>query len=151
MLMKKNINIIIAGITGDIGSNILEQTYLKYSDKYNLKIYGTFFKNRDKADELKKKYSDLEIDLIDFRNEESVSTFFNKFNNIEIDVAIDCIGVDLVKPFLDTDLDDFNKIITSNLNSAFLFSQYSLENMNRYKSRLLNSYLFYVGRKWCFL
>lgn len=129
-------NILITGVTGDIGKNILENIVTRYPES---NIFGIFLRSENIANELRKKYPSIQLFSVDCTNELAVSNFISRITSefFSLDVLINCIGTDLVKPFLDTSFYEWKKTLSENLDTTYLLNRYVLESMMQNKRGLI--------------
>ena len=130
--MKKNI--IITGGTRGIGAAIV-----RYLAEENNIIF-CYNKSKDIADEIVEKLSikgcNIEAFKVDLSKKEEVIRFakycLDKFNSI--DVLINNAGISETRLFTDISEEDWNNMISTNLNSVFYLTQAIVPNMISNKS-----------------
>ena len=90
MINLKDINIILTGATGIIGSSIIEKLY---EANANIIATGT---NQSKLDLIKKKFNNVTIKQFDISNHSSIENFINDCNSAfqnNINVLINNAGI----------------------------------------------------------
>ena len=136
MINLKNLNVILTGSTGGIGSAILEKLYLS-----NATIIATGT-NQTKLDTIKENYSSVIVKKFDISNHSSIEKFINDCNdtlNNKIDVLINNAGITSDNLTLRMKEEEWNKVINLNLTSTFLLSKYVIKNMlKNKKGKIIN-------------
>ena len=120
--------ILITGAAKGIGRGIVEE--LAKNDE-NI-IIANFNKSEKEAIELKEKTGEnVEIHRADVTNKEEVDSMVSYIINKhgKIDVLINNAGISEIKMFTDITVEDWNKMITTNLTSAFLTTKAVTQNM----------------------
>ena len=131
MIELNNLNIILTGATGVIGSSILEKLY---KAKANIIATGT---NQAKLDDLKKIYQNIIIKKFDISNHKEIEIFINECNEIlknKIDILINNAGITLDNLAIRMKEEEWNKVIDLNLTSSFLLSKNVIKKMLKNKS-----------------
>ena len=120
MIELDNLNIILTGATGVIGSSILEKLY---KAKANIIATGT---NQAKLDSLKNNYQNITIKKFDISNHKEIEIFINECNEIlenKIDILINNAGITLDNLAIRMKEEEWHKVIDLNLTSSFLLSK----------------------------
>lgn len=144
--------VLITGASKGIGQEIA-----KTLAKNNYKVIANYNKSEESAkklyEELKSENIDIDIFQADVSNRKNVKDLVNftleKYK--KIDVLINNAGISENKLFTDVTDEDWNKLINTNLYSAFCATQEVLPNMIHNKSRLHNKYFFNMGNCWSIL
>ena len=127
--------VIVTGGSRGIGAAIVKELA---SIGYNVVL--NYNKSEESAKkiqtELKEKNINIEIFKADVSKREEVTKLveitLNKYKNI--DVLINNAGIDQIKPFTDITDEDWNSMMSINLNSVFYCTQEVLKNMIQNKS-----------------
>ncbi len=131
MLDLTNINVILTGATGGIGSEILNKLI-----KCNANVIATGT-NEEKLNKLKKNFPDIVIKKFDISNHNLIEGFIdecnNEFNN-KIDVLINNAGITKDNLSIRMKDDEWNKVIEINLTSTFLMSKNTIKKMLKNKN-----------------
>lgn len=121
--------VLITGGTGAIGEALVKE----FSESDD--VVFTYNSAEEKAAELEKKYhaSALKMDISDSK---SVKTAIKRVSDEfrRIDILVNNAGVALIKPFLDTNEDDWLKIIDCDLNGCYRVTRATAEVMLSRKS-----------------
>ena len=131
MIELDNLNIILTGATGVIGSSILEKLY---KAKANIIATGT---NQAKLDSLKDNYQNITIKKFDISNHNEIEIFINECNEIlenKIDILINNAGITLDNLAIRMKEEEWHKVIDLNLTSSFLLSKNVIKKMLKNKS-----------------
>ena len=130
--MKKAL---ITGATGGIGLEICK--FL--GNDHEIYILG---RNEEKLKSLSNKFSFIQDYFVcDISRNESLTDFFEKISmkNLQIDVLVNNAGVTDDSLFLRMDLEKWNKVINTNLNSNFMISNFFSKQMIKKKwGRIVN-------------
>ena len=130
--MKKAL---ITGATGGIGLEICK--YL--GNDHEIYILG---RNEEKLKSLSDKFSFIQDYFVcDISRNVSLTDFFEKISmkNLQIDVLVNNAGVTDDSLFLRMDLEKWNKVINTNLNSNFMISNFFSKQMIKKKwGRIVN-------------
>ena len=124
-------NIIVTGASGGIGNSIVQ----KLSDNgANILASGT---KEEKLKELKSKFKNVEIIKFDISNSEKIEEFIDnassKFNG-NLDCIVNNAGVTQDNLAIRMSLDEWQKVIETNLTSTFLLSKFAIKKMLKNKS-----------------
>ena len=131
MIDLKNINIILTGATGGIGSAILEKLH---STNANIIATGT---NQDKLTKIKEKFDSVIIKKFDILDHSSIEKFIDQCNeqfDNKIDILINNAGItsdNLTKRMKD---EEWNKVINLNLTSTFMLTKNTIKKMLKNKN-----------------
>ena len=90
MIDLKNLNIILTGATGGIGSSILEKLVLGGA---NVLATGT---NEDKLKSIKDKYQNVKVQKFDISQHNEIENFIDECNEVlgdKIDILINNAGI----------------------------------------------------------
>ena len=120
MIDLANINIILTGATGGIGSEILNKLI-----KCNANVIATGT-NEEKLNKLKKNFPNIIIKKFDISNHSLIESFIDECNkdfNNKIDVLINNAGITKDNLSIRMKDDEWNKVIEINLTSTFLMSK----------------------------
>ena len=127
----KNKNIIVTGASGGIGNSIVEKLY---DNEANILATGTKI---EKLEELKKKFNNIKILKFDIFQHEKIEEFINNATDL-LGGSLDCIvnnaGITKDNLTIRMSLDEWTKVISTNLTSTFLMSKYSIKKMLKNKS-----------------
>ena len=130
--MKKAL---ITGATGGIGLEICK--FL--GNDHEIYILG---RNEEKLKSLSNKFSFIQDYFVcDISSSDSLTDFFEKISmkNLQIDVLVNNAGVTDDSLFLRMDLEKWNKVINTNLNSNFMISNFFSKQMIKKKwGRIVN-------------
>ena len=130
MIDLKNINIILTGATGGIGSSILE---ILNNVNANIIASGT---NLIKLEKLKEKFNKVEFKKFDISNHSEIEKFIEECNDFfenKIDVLINNAGITSDNLAIRMKDEEWNKVININLTSSFLLSKYAIKKMLKNK------------------
>ena len=118
--------ILITGASRGIGREIAETLAQK-----GYQVIANYNKSKEKAQELKKEYSNIDIYQADVSKREEVHKMIeyiiNKYK--KIDVLINNAGISISNLFTSVTDEEWNKIINNNLYSVFCTTQEVLPNM----------------------
>jgi len=136
MIDLKNLNVILTGSTGGIGSAVLEKLY---SSNATIIATGT---NQAKLETIKENFKNVIVKKFDISNHSSIEKFINDCNDIlnnKIDVLINNAGITSDNLTLRMKEEEWNKVINLNLTSTFLLSKYVIKNMlKNKKGKIIN-------------
>ena len=130
MIDLKNINIILTGATGGIGSSILE---MLNNVNANIIASGT---NTIKLEKLKEKFNKVAFKKFDISNHSEIEKFIEECNEHfenKIDVLINNAGVTADNLAIRMKDEEWNKVININLTSSFLLSKHAIKKMLKNK------------------
>ena len=131
MISLKNKNIIVTGATGGIGNSIVEKLY---NSGANILATGTRI---EKLELIKKKFKEIKILKFDISQHEKIEEFINNAT-AELGGSLDCIinnaGITKDNLTIRMSLEEWTKVINTNLTSTFLMSKYSIKKMLKNKS-----------------
>ena len=130
MIDLKNINIILTGATGGLGSSILE---ILNNVNANIIASGT---NLIKLEKLKEKFNKVEFKKFDISNHSEIEKFIEECNDFfenKIDVLINNAGITSDNLAIRMKDEEWNKVININLTSSFLLSKYAIKKMLKNK------------------
>jgi len=127
----KNKNFIVTGASGGIGNSIVEK--LHYNDA-NILATGTRI---EKLEELKEKFKNIKILKFDISQHDKIEEFINNATDT-LGGSLDCIvnnaGVTKDNLTIRMSIEEWTKVIDTNLTSTFLMSKYSIKKMLKNKS-----------------
>ena len=127
----KNKNIIVTGASGGIGSSIVEKLH---DNDANILATGTRI---EKLEGLKKKFNNIKILKFDISQHEKIEEFINNATDA-LGGSLDCIvnnaGITKDNLTIRMSLEEWTKVINTNLTSTFLMSKYSIKKMLKNKS-----------------
>ena len=126
----KNKNIIVTGASGGIGNSIVEKLNVNGA---NILATGTRI---EKLEELKKKFDNIKILKFDISQHEKIEEFINNATE-ELGGSLDCIvnnaGITKDNLTIRMSLEEWSKVIDTNLTSTFLMCKYSIKKMLKNK------------------
>ena len=131
MIDLANINVILTGATGGIGSEILNKLI-----KCNANVIATGT-NEEKLNKLKKNFPNIIIKKFDISNHNLIESFIDECNkdfNNKIDVLINNAGITKDNLSIRMKDDEWNKVIEINLTSTFLISKNTIKKMLKNKN-----------------
>ena len=131
MINLANINVILTGATGGIGSEILNKLI-----KCNANVIATGT-NEEKLNKLKKNFPNIIIKKFDISNHNLIESFIDECNkdfNNKIDVLINNAGITKDNLSIRMKDDEWNKVIEINLTSTFLMSKNTIKKMLKNKN-----------------
>ena len=127
----KNKNIIVTGASGGIGNSIVEKLH---DNEANILATGTRI---EKLEGLKEKFKNIKILKFDISQHDKVEEFINNATDT-LGGSLDCIvnnaGVTKDNLTIRMSLEEWTKVIDTNLTSTFLMSKYSIKKMLKNKS-----------------
>ena len=127
----KDLNIILTGATGGIGSSILEKLY-----NHGAKIIATGT-NQEKLDKISNKYENVKVKKFDISDHSSLENFINECNDDfqnKIDILINNAGITKDNLSIRMSEDEWNKVININLTSTFLLCKNTIKKMLKNKN-----------------
>ena len=127
----KDLNIILTGATGGIGSSILEKLY-----NHGAKIIATGT-NQEKLDKINNKYKNVKVKKFDISDHSSLENFINECNDDfqnKIDILINNAGIAKDNLSIRMSEDEWNKVININLTSTFLLCKNTIKKMLKNKN-----------------
>ncbi len=127
----KDLNIILTGATGGIGSSILEKLY-----NHGAKIIATGT-NQEKLDKINNKYENVKVKKFDISDHSSLENFINECNDDfqnKIDILINNAGITKDNLSIRMSEDEWNKVININLTSTFLLCKNTIKKMLKNKN-----------------
>ncbi len=131
MIDLKNINIILTGATGGIGSAILEKLH---STNANIIATGT---NQDKLTKIKEKFDSVIIKKFDILDHSSIEKFIDQCNeqfDNKIDILINNAGITLDNLTIRMKDEEWNNVINLNLTSTFMLTKNTIKKMLKNKN-----------------
>ena len=131
MINLKDINIILTGATGIIGSSIIEKLY---EANANIIATGT---NQSKLDLIKKKFNNVTIKQFDISNHSSIESFINDCNSVfqnNINVLINNAGITSDNLTIRMNDKEWNRVIGLNLTSTFFLTKNVIKKMLKNKN-----------------
>ena len=131
MIDLANLNVILTGATGGIGSEILNKLI-----KCNANVIATGT-NEVKLNNLKQNFPNIIIKKFDISNHELIEGFIDECNsefNNKIDVLINNAGITKDNLSIRMKDDEWNKVIGVNLTSTFLISKNTIKKMLKNKN-----------------
>ena len=136
MIDLKNVNVILTGATGGIGSSILEKLVLGGA---NVLASGT---NEQKLNLIKDKYKNVNIQKFDISIHDKIENFIDMCNETlgnKIDVLINNAGIARDNLSIRMKDEEWNKVIDLNLTSTFLLSKNTIKKMlKNKKGKIIN-------------
>ena len=130
MIDLSNLNIILTGATGGIGSSILEKLI---SAGANVLATGT---NDEKLNLIKEKYKNVKINKFDISKHTEIENFVDESYKIlgdRIDILINNAGITKDNLSIRMKDDELNKVIDVNLKSTFFISKNVIKKMLKSK------------------
>ena len=130
MIDLSNLNIILTGATGGIGSSILEKLI---SAGANVLATGT---NDEKLNLIKEKYKNVKINKFDISKHTEIENFVDESYKIlgdRIDILINNAGIAKDNLSIRMKDDELNKVIDVNLKSTFFISKNVIKKMLKSK------------------
>ena len=136
MIELKNLNIILTGATGIIGSAILEKLYKAGA---NIVATGT---NQDKLNSIKNKFEKVIIKKFDISDHNLIEKFVNDCNDSfdsKIDILINNAGITRDNLTIRMKNEEWNNVIKLNLTSSFLITKNIIKKMlKNKKGKIIN-------------
>ena len=130
MINLKNLNVILTGATGGIGSSILDQLVLCEA---NVLATGT---NEDKLNAIREKYKNVKVLKFDISQHNEIENFIEKCSeNLgnKIDILINNAGITKDNLSIRMKDEEWNKVIDINLSSTFLLCKNIVKKMLKNK------------------
>ncbi len=131
MIDLKNLNIILTGATGVIGTSILDNLVSAGS---NVVATGT---NEDKLKKIKDKYENVNILKFDISDHSKIETFVEDCSKIlsnKIDILINNAGITQDNLSIRMKQDEWKKVIDINLSSTFFITKNVIKKMLKLKN-----------------
>ena len=131
MINLKNLNIILTGATGGIGSSILKKLV---DQEANVLATGT---NEDKLQNIRDKFPNVKVEKFDISKHDEIENFIDKSYQIlgnKIDVLINNAGITKDNLSIRMKNEEWNKVIDINLTSTFQISKSTIKKMLKNKS-----------------
>ena len=131
MIDLKNLNIILTGSTGGIGSSIL-----KILDQLNANIIATGT-NSEKLENISKTYPKVNVKKFDISNHSSIEKFMDDCSetfNGKLDILINNAGVTSDNLTIRMKEDEWNKVININLTATFMLCKFAIKKMLKNKN-----------------
>ena len=131
MIDLANLNVILTGATGGIGSEILNKLI-----KCNANVIATGT-NEVKLNNLKQNFPNIIIKKFDISNHKLIEGFIDECNsefNNKIDVLINNAGITKDNLSIRMKDDEWNRVIGVNLTSTFLISKNTIKKMLKNKN-----------------
>ena len=121
----KNKKVLITGATGGIGYNLVNKF-----NSFESKIIATGT-NETKLNDLKTKYSSIDIERFKLDEHEKIEEFIDKVDKKlgGIDILINNAGITLDNLSIRLTEKDWKRVIDINLTSTFLMSKYTIKKM----------------------
>ena len=127
----KNKNIIVTGASGGIGNSIVEKLH---DNEVNILATGTRI---EKLEGLKEKFKNIKILKFDISQHDKIEEFINNATDTlggSLDCLVNNAGVTKDNLTIRMSLEEWTKVIDTNLTSTFLMSKYSIKKMLKNKS-----------------
>lgn len=131
MINLNNLNIILTGATGVIGSSILDKLVSAGS---NILATGT---NDEKLNKIKEKYEKVNILKFDISNHDEIDEFVENCNSIlsnKIDILINNAGITQDNLSIRMKEGEWKRVIDINLSSTFLITKNVIKKMLKSKN-----------------
>ena len=131
MTSLKNKNIIVTGASGGIGNSIVEKLF---KNGANILATGT---KVEKLEELKNKFNNIKILKFDISQHEQIEEFINNATDTlggTLDCVINNAGITKDNLTIRMSLEEWKKVIDTNLTSTFLMCKFSIKKMLKNKS-----------------
>ena len=127
----KNKNIVVTGASGGIGNSIIEKLNQAGA---NILASGTRI---EKLEQLKKMYGQIKISKFDISQHDKIEEFIENSSK-ELGGNLDCIvnnaGITQDNLAIRMSLEEWQKVIDTNLTSTFLMSKFAIKKMLKNKS-----------------
>jgi len=127
----KNKNIIVTGASGGIGNSIVKKLY---ETGANVLASGTRI---EKLEELKKIYNNIKILNFDIAKSDKIEEFIDNATDAlggSLDCMINNAGITQDNLAIRMSIDEWKKVIDTNLTSTFLMSKFAIKKMLKNKS-----------------
>jgi len=127
----KNKNIIVTGASGGIGNSIIEK--LNHAGA-NILASGT---KMEKLEELKKNYENIKILKFDISKHDKIEEFIENATSElggSLDGIVNNAGITQDNLAIRMSLDEWQRVINTNLTSTFLMSKFAIKKMLKNKS-----------------
>ena len=127
----KNKNIIVTGASGGIGNSIVKKLYEVGA---NVLASGTKI---EKLEELKKIYNNIKILNFDIAESDKIEQFIDSATNAlggSLDCMVNNAGITQDNLAIRMTIDEWKKVIDTNLTSTFLMSKFAIKKMLKNKS-----------------
>ena len=131
MTNLENKNIIVTGASGGIGNAIINKLNEAGA---NILASGTRI---EKLEELKKNFKNIKILKFDISQSDKIEEFIEKATNElggSLDVIVNNAGITQDNLAIRMSLDEWQKVINTNLTSTFLMSKFAIKKMLKNKS-----------------
>jgi NAD(P)-dependent dehydrogenase (short-subunit alcohol dehydrogenase family) len=115
--MPKKI-VLVTGVSKGIGKAICENLI---NDGYD--VIGTYNTGKDEADALVKKYDNLSVFQVDFKNQDQLTKLLNQAGNIELYGLVNNAGMIEFETFEEFDFSIWDNTLRVNLTAALILSQ----------------------------
>ena len=121
----KNKKILITGATGGIGNSLVEKFY---ESAAIIVATGT---NKEKLDNLKKKFPKIYIEQFQLQKHEEIENFIEKIDNKlqGLEILINNAGITLDNLSVRLTEENWKKVIDVNLSSTFLMCKFAIKKM----------------------
>ena len=126
----KNRKVIITGATGGIGNSLVK----KFVESGSI-VLATGTKE-EKLNDLKSKFSNLQIEKFDLGEHSKIEPFIETANNKlgGLDILINNAGINLDSLTIRLTEENWKKVLDINLTSTFLMCKYAIKKMIKNKS-----------------
>ena len=143
----KNKKVIITGATGGIGNSLVK----KFNDNGSI-ILATGTKE-EKLNNLKSKFSDLQIEKFNLAEHSKIETFIESANKKlwGLDILINNAGINKDNLSLRMNEEEWKKVIDINLGSTFLMCKFAIKKMLKNKKGKIVNITSIVGHTGCLL
>tara|TARA_B100001121_G_scaffold299490_1_gene308268 strand:- start:185 stop:919 length:735 start_codon:yes stop_codon:yes gene_type:complete len=126
----KNKNIIVTGASGGIGNSIVEKLY---ECGANILASGT---KLEKLEELKNRFSNVKLLKFDISQDNQIEQFIDEASKKlgGLDCIVNNAGITKDNLAIRMSIEEWKKVIDTNLTSTFLISKYAIKKMIKNKS-----------------